>query len=266
MYTAAIAYRNLTQSAKDKADSLVAYFAKEYSNSPDFIQAACWADDVKEERLNLMSDWHFTNNPVVKDVVTGQVPASANDKNVVWALNGINETLQYRGPEAHAFSKAFAMRLLIHFAGDIHQPLHTVTMFSDAQFPPPVGDQGGNLFKIAGANQSELHAFWDSGCGLWEVDRDRPLNTSAYDQVYALVDDIVRDYPPSFFGDRLNTSDSFADWATDSYSIGVNNVYTLTPGSALSSQYVATSREIARQQVALGGYRLASFLNDVFGS
>lgn len=39
MYTAAIAYRNLTGPVKDKVDSLVAYFSKEYTTSPDFIQA-----------------------------------------------------------------------------------------------------------------------------------------------------------------------------------------------------------------------------------
>lgn len=38
------------------------------------------------------------------------------------------------------------------------------------------GDSGGNLFPIIGANQSELHAFWDSGAGLWEDDLVRPMN------------------------------------------------------------------------------------------
>jgi hypothetical protein len=36
--------------------------------------------------------------------------------------------------------------------------------------------QGGNLFKITGANQSELHAYWDSGANMWPDDPPRPLS------------------------------------------------------------------------------------------
>lgn len=51
-------------------------------------------------------------------------------------------------------------RFLVHLVGDIHQPLHTVSLW-DNQFPK--GDQGGNLFAISFQNISNLHALWDSG-------------------------------------------------------------------------------------------------------
>ena len=38
-----------------------------------------------------------------------------------------------------------AMRLLIHYVGDIHQPLHATSKF-DAAYP--LGDRGGNSFKV----------------------------------------------------------------------------------------------------------------------
>lgn len=56
----------------------------------------------------------------------------------------------------------FNLRLLIHYVGDIHQPLHTVSRYT-AEYPE--GDQGGNLFMLetfSPENITELHALWDS--------------------------------------------------------------------------------------------------------
>ena len=59
-----------------------------------------------------------------------------------------------------ADAKSFALRMLIHYVGDVHQPLHTVAEV-DSKYPS--GDKGGNaetLPSICGA--SNLHAMWDS--------------------------------------------------------------------------------------------------------
>lgn len=53
-----------------------------------------------------------------------------------------------------------AMRFLIHYTGDVHQPLHATTRV-DSKYPR--GDFGGNTVPLPdkeGAN--ELHAVWDS--------------------------------------------------------------------------------------------------------
>ncbi len=53
-----------------------------------------------------------------------------------------------------------AMRLLIHYVGDIHQPLHATTKFDSSY---PAGDRGGNSFKLLEKDGiKELHAAWDS--------------------------------------------------------------------------------------------------------
>ena len=55
---------------------------------------------------------------------------------------------------------SYAMRLLIHYVGDIHQPLHgTARVYK--QYPS--GDRGGNDFPVPSKDQaSNLHAVWDS--------------------------------------------------------------------------------------------------------
>jgi hypothetical protein len=53
-----------------------------------------------------------------------------------------------------------AMRLLLHYAGDIHQPLHATSRVNKEY---PEGDRGGNsvaLPSISGAKN--LHSVWDS--------------------------------------------------------------------------------------------------------
>lgn len=47
--------------------------------------------------------------------------------------------------EGNAMEKSVMMRHMMHFVGDIHQPMHTTTMYSE-KFRR--GDMGGNFFKI----------------------------------------------------------------------------------------------------------------------
>lgn len=57
-------------------------------------------------------------------------------------------------------AKSYALRLLIHYVGDIHQPLHCSDRI-DKNFPK--GDLGGNLFLLPGHyTANDLHAVWDS--------------------------------------------------------------------------------------------------------
>ena len=59
-----------------------------------------------------------------------------------------------------ALGDSFNLRLLIHYVGDIHMPLHATTMYSE-DFKQ--GDRGGNSFHIDGDEGiDELHALWDS--------------------------------------------------------------------------------------------------------
>jgi len=55
---------------------------------------------------------------------------------------------------------SFALRLLIHYAGDIHQPLHATSRV-DHEYKH--GDRGGNSFRLPmKLSAGNLHAVWDS--------------------------------------------------------------------------------------------------------
>lgn len=67
--------------------------------------------------------------------------------------------------------KAEALRLLAHYAGDIHQPLHVGAVYLDAQgnevnldtgtFDPNTATRGGNSILV-GSMKQNLHATWDA--------------------------------------------------------------------------------------------------------
>ena len=56
-------------------------------------------------------------------------------------------------------AKSYALRLLIHYMGDLVQPLHCESLFSK-EFPQ--GDKGANDFPLKSHySVDELHALWD---------------------------------------------------------------------------------------------------------
>lgn len=65
-------------------------------------------------------------------------------------------------------AQSFNLRLLIHYIGDIHQPLHTVDHYDQAH---PNGDEGGNSVSIQGLDGiRNLHMLWDSVLTEFNVD------------------------------------------------------------------------------------------------
>ena len=120
--------------------------------------------------------WHFVNRPYFDE------GGSASDypdwhkpeDDVIGALGAItkllswdtsaDDTVYIQTIKKH-FSKeidqkSFALRLLIHYHGDIHQPFHDV---AEVDSTNPTGDEGGNAEHITPINGVEnLHAVWDS--------------------------------------------------------------------------------------------------------
>lgn len=142
-----------------------------------FTECATFADDIKGKEGGFQTPWHFINQPyldeegtTVDDFPEFQPP----EVNVVEALDNLISFLKdgkksdYVAQIAEHFpdeadQRSFSLRLIIHYLGDIHQPLHAVAEV-DHRFPQ--GDRGGNLQKVPddgkGDGVADLHAIWDS--------------------------------------------------------------------------------------------------------
>src|SRR5437879_13448435 len=77
-------------------------------------------------------------------------------------------------PDCVHSNQATSLRFLLHFVGDIQQPLHCADGYSSAH---PTGDAGGNSFSVTG--WPNLHYLWDSGGGYLTDSVSRPLSDTA---------------------------------------------------------------------------------------
>ena len=124
------------------------------------------------------NEFHFTNIPVAgnEDYDDGEVGRRKFD--IVQMIPFCIRVLKGEEPETNerAITKAVAVILLVHYLGDIHQPLHVGAEFFDEDgnpFEPTTSnpgfaDQGGNkltlftFFNGKRTSAGKLHGYWDS--------------------------------------------------------------------------------------------------------
>lgn len=125
MVIAKIAEENLTEKAKMRSYELTELLKDQYPESPDFITAATWADDVASTGFTGWA-WHGKSLPYDPDNFLSPskkevIIASLKD-NAAFGIKQAIKTL--KKPNAHEYTKAIMLRFLLHDVGDIHMPLH----------------------------------------------------------------------------------------------------------------------------------------------
>lgn len=255
-----LAHRNPT--AFQKADELIKYLSGTLSHSisDSFIESACWADDVRTYGMDAMTTWHYIDKPYnPEQEVNPEVDGAGN---CLWFLHEIMTTLKSPTRDLADLETSLMMRWLVHIIGDMHQPLHTVSMFSSLF---PNGDQGGNLFLIQyNPNITELHAFWDSGCGEYANDLIRPLDTGSRSYLIDEAEELIKNYSREDLESDLSISD-FKEWVNRNYQIAKDKVYKgIEYGQLVDEGYVENGRYLVQRQIALAGYRLADLIEQIY--
>ena len=150
------------------------------------------------------------------------------------------------------------IRLLMHYMGDIHQPLHCVSRVDDKY---PAGDKGGNAFPTKSHyGTKELHAVWDKVLYEFHVTEKVPITDDDWVNQGNIAARIMKENPES----EIDSSMDPTVWAHESYEIASTFVYAgLTEGAAPSDDYVTKGRAIAEKRIATGGYRLAKLLESM---
>ncbi len=135
------------------------------------------------------------------------------------------------------------LRLLVHIAGDIHQPMH-------------VGhpeDRGGNSIRVLWFNElTNLHSVWDDK--LVEMQK---LSYTEYARAINHTGNKQR---------REWQSQPMTAWFFESYQIA-GQLYDeiKQPDQKLGYRYNFDHLETMNQQLLKGGVRLAGILNSIFG-
>ena len=254
MIVAQIAYNHLDPAVKAKCDSLIAVpLAYGSSANSTFITAACWADDYKSSLGTAI--WHYIDLPFSLDgtSTSGVAPAPFD---VVQAINLSISTLQDN--TASISNQAVSLRYLLHFVGDIQQPLHCSTAVSAAY---PGGDAGGNTFYITGT-WNNLHSLWDAGGGFLTDSLPRPLTPDEQATLNAKVSLIEGAYPSNA---NAGTIPDPMDWANEGLNLAESLSYVgINRNETPSGSYLSTAQATTEQRMAAGGHRLADLLTTLF--
>jgi hypothetical protein len=251
MITAQIAHDALKPEVRAEVDRLIRSLdvAETTPERRHFVPASVWMDETKARGLKSMDPWHYANLPYNPDGLPSinAVP----DNNILSQIELLSKTLE--NPKAGDFEKAFALRCLIHLVGDIHQPFHAV---SRSNHDHREGDQGGNLVKIEGAPQTNLHSFWDSTANYFPSVRSENWKPA----IPGMAAEVLKIWPKA----KLRASLDYApvQWSIESYHLAVKHGYEALPASGpISAEYIRTAQEICLERLSLGGYRLAELLN-----
>lgn len=255
MLVSQIAYNHLTPTAKARSDALIAVpLANASAGTSNFVTAAVWADDFRSQLGTGGS--HFINLPLSLDGTStnGFTPPAFD---VVKAINQSIAVLQ--DPTAALTNQATHLRYLLHFVGDIQQPLHCVTAMSSAT---PNGDAGGNGFTFSGGSWGNLHFLWDEGGGYLTNTISRPLTPSGQ----AILDGKVAAAETSFsYSPNPDAIPNAMAWAQEGLALSKTNAYVgVTRNTTPSVSYLNTAQAAAGERVYLGGRRLADLLNTLF--
>ena len=223
----------------------------------DIASEATWADKYRSHHRET-SKWHFVDieldRPDIVAACFGREPLPAEtlasngppDACVVDKINQFVEEL--KAPSVDPEERLVALKFILHFVGDVHQPLHS----SDNH------DRGGNLVKIVvdGFNhkaRDELHGYWDTQF----VDDLGQSPKAVADQ---LLGRITAEQKARW------EQGSVDDWAIEAYLISKSDVYGNPPLSKdgvqhLDAAYVAQAEKDVALQLSRAGVRLALLLN-----
>lgn len=251
--TASIALANVSPDVRAKIARLLVH-AKELG-TPDcplnsLEDASVWPDCLRGQswRWGYTFAWHYRTAPVCKAF---DPKANCPGGNCVTAqIQRAERVLADERLPAHERLEALAF--MVHFAGDVHMPLHS----GDNE------DQGGNARKAdygikPGLN---LHSIWDGPLA------ERAISDPA--------DPVVRRYSAAERADLAGGTPD--DWGRESWEIARSFVYPtafdtedlcakpLPDMTALSQEDIVRGVPIARRRVVQSGLRIAELLEAAF--
>ena len=242
--TALVAERYLTPETKARIVELL--------HKESLAEVAPWADSYRMEYPETAS-WHFVDIPKAEAKFDRMrdCPASASDPKSPWRDCVTDRIVYFEGrlgdTSLSLEERAMALKFLVHFIGDVHQPFHALA-----------DERGGNGISVTflgsamcGTFKCNLHGVWDDA-----MIEGQGLNEKKY------TDKLLLEIKDNNW-ERLAGGEP-TTWANISHHYAVEAY--APNGAMLTREYVAEESKIVDAELALGGLRLARVLNRILGS
>jgi hypothetical protein len=264
-----IALALLTPQARAQADALLAADTNTLT-AADFVSRTTWADRWRDSdrattkiRYNGTQAWHFVDIELTVPnlavacfgfpALPSGTPASAGPPQDCVVDKVKQFSTELANPALSQAERLLALKFLLHFAGDLHQPLHAADNH----------DRGGNdVLVLYGHHQvaTKLHAYWDTAI-VQRIGRDEEAVAQELSAAFADQREAWAQGTPE-------------DWAMEAFAAAKDVAYALpattvpdergTPVYRLDAAYEQQAETTVRQQLAKAGFRLAALLNATF--
>jgi uncharacterized RmlC-like cupin family protein len=228
--------------AEDHLDETTKVMIQSLIGNNHLYSVANWGDEVRKERRET-APWHYVNIPLgsqynpARDCPQPHSCVVAKIKDFMAVLTDKNAPREQR---------AEALRFIVHFVGDIHQPLHAVKEAA-----------GGNHIHVqflesnrCGRYDCSLHGVWDTS-----LIQHTGLNRQEYaDRLELLIK------TKNLTGQDGGTPGQWGD-----ESLRLAQAAWVRDGANLDEAYYQREIKVVDRQMALAGLRLAKLLNDTIG-
>jgi hypothetical protein len=212
-------------------------------NVTTLAEISTWADQIRVQRPDTRP-WHYVNIPVHAragepsgyDVVRD----CPEDACIVAKIAQFERILADQ--QASSRQRLEALKFLVHFVGDVHQPLHASNNH----------DRGGNDVPVTFmGRQTNLHAVWDTDIIEPAVKGD--------ERGYAMQ--LTRNVTQAEISE-WSQGDPIS-WASESHDVATSAIYGELPHARiLPDSYEAQALPIVNEQLERAGMRLAKVLNE----
>lgn len=230
---ATIAENHLTQQAKNAIKTLL--------GDQSIADIASWADEVRNRpEYKQTGPWHYVDLELGMnhEQFAAAIKAQGAD-NVYGAI--LKCEVELRSPATSIQQKTEALKFLVHFIGDSHQPMHVSR----------TEDKGGNSIPVVfNGKSSNLHSLWDSGLISRE---DKTFEQMAKDCDTATPAEI-----------KKWQSDPPMQWLWESYQASTRIYTDVEKNNKLDDEYYKANIPVIQQRIEMGGIRLAGVLNELF--
>ena len=225
-----IAENHLTAKAARKINAIL--------DGKSIVYWANWMDSASHTpQYSYTSTWHY------KNIDADESYDNCKENPAGDVLTAIDAQVRaLKSGELDKEHQALALKMLVHFVGDLHCPMHMGHL----------SDRGGNGHQLKFFNRgTNLHSIWDSAivegihgwsCSEWA----KEIDTASRKEIAAI------------------TAGTPSDWGRETYAIATA-IYEDTPiGAKLGYDYLNKWGPTVEVQLEKGGLRLASILNDIF--
>jgi len=230
-----IAEKHLSQNAKAAVRDLL--------GSETLADVSTWADEVRNQpEYKPTGAWHYINLPLGLSYPGFRTQVEEMSlENLYSAIHKQEQVLADK--TAPREKRIEALKFIVHFVGDLHQPMHV----SRAE------DKGGNTIQLNyNGSGTNLHSLWDTGL-IESEGMDYQQLAEKYDHASAAQ---ISQWQ----------SDPLVKWLWESYEIS-STLYAEVDAMrsrSIDERYYTAHIAIVRQRLEQAGIRLAGLLNAIF--